>query len=162
MDMQFDRTRAARDHQYHYIRNFFPQLPWAMCNPYMERMLAMQDLRRLHAAGELRGDAAVFMAESKPEEELYDIKADPHCVKNLAEDPKHAEAKDKLSAKLNAWIQDTGDLGAVPERELIERGQVEDVLESHKEWYKPLPPELRTGPEGPIAEMHEAEALSKR
>ena len=159
MDVQFDRTRAARDHRYHYIRNFFPQLPWAICNPYMERMPAMQDLRRLHAAGELHGDAAVFMAETKPEEELYDIKADPHCVKNLADDPNHAEAKDKLSAHLSAWIEATGDLGAVPERELIDRGLVEDVLDNYKTKYEPLPPEIRTGPEGPIAEMHEAEAL---
>lgn len=162
MDVQFDRTRAARDHRYHYIRNFFPQIPWAICNPYMENMPAMQDLRRLHAAGELHGDEAVFMADTKPEEELYDIKADPHCVKNLADDPNHAEAKDKLSAHLSAWIEATGDLGSVPERELIDRGLVEDVIGNYRAGYKPLPPELRTGPEGPIAEMHEAEAMSRR
>ncbi|WP_337994443.1 sulfatase [Lentisphaera marina] len=45
----------------------------------------------------------------RPEEELYDIKADPHQVKNLAADPRFYETKQKLSAALSEHMKLTGD-----------------------------------------------------
>lgn len=47
--------------------------------------------------------------EKNPSEELYDIKADPREVNNLADDPKYAEVKEKLSADLEMYLQRTGD-----------------------------------------------------
>lgn len=42
-------------------------------------------------------------------DELYDLKHDPHELKNLAEDPKHAEIKLDLVKKLDQWINDHDD-----------------------------------------------------
>ena len=162
MDEAFDRTRCARNHTHHYLRNFYPELPWAQRIRYMEHMPTMKELRRLHAAGELTGDAAAFMAETKPPEELYDVNADPHCVRNLADDPAHAAAKAELSSAMDAWLGAIGDLGAVPERELIARGLVADRLNDYQSRVAPLPPEHRLGPERTPVEMHEAEARAKR
>jgi hypothetical protein len=37
-----------------------------------------------------------------------------------------------MRAALDRWIEDTGDLGAVPERELIRRGLVADRLAAYE------------------------------
>jgi arylsulfatase A-like enzyme len=42
-------------------------------------------------------------------EELYDLKNDPHEVKNLADNPRYANVKAALSRKLDEWIKDNDD-----------------------------------------------------
>lgn len=146
MDEAFDRVRIARDHRYHYVRNFYPQLPYAQRIAYMEKLPTMQELRRLRATGELKGSAAVFMQDRKAEEELYDAQADPDCVHNLAVDPAHAADLARMRAALEQWIERMGDLGAVPERELIERGLIEDRISEYRQRIEPLPEAHRLGP----------------
>jgi hypothetical protein len=41
--------------------------------------------------------------------------ADPHCLKNLIDDPKLANTRKELSAKLDAWMKSQGDKGAATE-----------------------------------------------
>ena len=55
------------------------------------------------------------MADRKPDEELYDVLADPYEVKNLAGDPEQQAVLDKLRQTLDKWIADTGDMCALPE-----------------------------------------------
>jgi len=43
------------------------------------------------------------------EDELYDLKNDPHELKNLAKDPKYAAVKDDLAKKLDKWMKEHGD-----------------------------------------------------
>lgn len=45
----------------------------------------------------------------RPAEELYDLKADPDQVKNVAADPKYAEAKKQLADRLAKVLTDAGD-----------------------------------------------------
>ncbi len=42
-------------------------------------------------------------------EELYDIKADPNCLKNLIEDPAYDEAITLHRRRLQTWMRNTGD-----------------------------------------------------
>jgi hypothetical protein len=42
-------------------------------------------------------------------EELYDLRSDPDQIKNLAADPAMAETKEKLSARVDAWMRETAD-----------------------------------------------------
>ncbi|HEX7008889.1 MAG TPA: sulfatase [Phycisphaeraceae bacterium] len=145
MDEAFDRVRIARDHRWHYVRNFYPQIPYAQRNQYMEHMPTMQELRRLYAAGQLHGDAAAFMRYPKPPEELYDLQTDPWCLRNLADDPARGAVKARLAAALEQWLEQTNDLGAVPERDLIARGLVEDQLQMYRKRIAPLPKEHQVG-----------------
>ncbi|MBA4148789.1 MAG: sulfatase [Verrucomicrobia bacterium] len=133
MDETDDRIRAVRDHRFKYIRNFEPQLPYAQRISYGEEMPTMQVWRDWNAAGKLNAVQKLFFAPTKPKEELYDCEADPHEVKNLANDPKHAKKLKELRAALDKWIKETKDLGAVPETELIKRGLVEDKLSGYEE-----------------------------
>ena len=61
------------------------------------------------------GDAvAVAMTrkyQHRPAEELYDVKADPHCLNNLADDQSLADLKRELSGQLDTWMESQGDMG---------------------------------------------------
>nr|WP_272210330.1 hypothetical protein [Marinicella sp. W31]MDC2876198.1 hypothetical protein [Marinicella sp. W31] len=45
----------------------------------------------------------------RPPEELYDLEADPHEVKNLADDPDHREQLLAMRKATEAWQRDTHD-----------------------------------------------------
>jgi N-sulfoglucosamine sulfohydrolase len=121
MDETYDLIRAVRDSRFKYLRNYRPELPYSQRIAYMDEMPTMQEWRRLHAAGRLSGPPLLFFAERKPDEELYDLDADPHEIHNLANDPAHAATLARLRAAHEKWASETGDLGLVPESELQQR-----------------------------------------
>ena len=115
-DETMDRIRCVRDKRFKYIRNFMPERPYTQPNRYKERqypMLAL--LKELHAEGKLNAVQALFMADRRPEEELYDIQADPWEVRNLAASPEHQDALKTMRERLEKWIRETGDKGQLPE-----------------------------------------------
>lgn len=115
MDERYDIIRSVRDHRFRYIRNYEPLKPYFQYMNTPEQGATMRELRRVHAAGELPPAAELFMADSKPVEELYDLQTDPHEVHNLATDPDHLPTLQRLrSAHLN-WVIETRDLGLIPE-----------------------------------------------
>jgi arylsulfatase A-like enzyme len=155
MDEALDRQRVCTDGRYWYVRNFFPQLPYAQRVRYMENGPTTQELRRLHAAGELHGSAEVFMQPTKPAEEFYDLAGDPDAVSNLVDDPAHEGTLQRLRLAMDDWLEGDWDLGAVPERELIQRGLQEDQLDQYRSRIEPLPPAQQIGPELTVLEPHE-------
>ena len=86
-DEMYDTVRAVRDRRFKYIRHYHPEQPYMLYNRYRNRHPIMQELWRLHVAGELEGPAAALMANNRPAEELFDTDADPHEVENLAAKP---------------------------------------------------------------------------
>ncbi len=116
-----DHIRCVRDRRYKYIRNFMPEKPYAQPIPYRDKMPIMKEWRRLNAEGKLTGPQRLFFRETKPSEELYDVVSDPHEINNLAESPAHREVIERMRGVLDGWIKKTGDLGGIPEDELIER-----------------------------------------
>ena len=81
----------------------------------------MQEMIRLHVAGELEGPPAAFMASRRPAEELYDTDADPWEIENLAGDPAHSEVLERHRRALDTWQVEAGDLGFVTETEMVAR-----------------------------------------
>lgn len=133
MDETFDRIRTVRDKQFQYIRNFHPELPYAQRITYLEEMPTMQVWRQWNAAGKLQGPQKLFFAPTKPPEELYDALADADEVNNLADSPAHQKKLAELRAALDTWIEQTHDMGAIPETELIKRGLVADKLAEYEQ-----------------------------
>ncbi len=122
-DMTVDRIRAVRDGRYKLIRNFMPDRPYTQYNEYIANSYPTQKvIKEMHAAGKLNAVQGQWMAERKPEFELYDHQADPHEVKNLAADVTHHRTLTRLNGLLERWIEEAGDQGRTPEsRETIER-----------------------------------------
>lgn len=115
-DTTRDRVRAVRTARYKYIRNFHPEQPYTQANEYIETWYpALGVLKARAAAGTLTAAQALFMAPQKPAEELYDLSQDPHEVINLAGDPAHAATLRNLRARLDAWMADCNDQGALEE-----------------------------------------------
>ncbi len=116
-DITVDRIRAIRTRHYKYIRNFMPDRPYTQHNDYILRSYpTFSVMKELHAAGKLSGAELVFMQPRKPEEELYDVTADPHEVNNLAGSAAHQHIRKALRAKLDAWIEEVNDQGRFPEK----------------------------------------------
>lgn len=156
MDEAFDRVRVLRDQRWLYIRNDFPELPYAQRIAFMESIEAMEDLRAGRRAGTLTDAQALFMAESKPAEEFYDCEADPANIHNLAHDPAHAERLAQMRSTLGKELARIGDLGTVTESALLERGLVTDQLTQYRERITPLSPEDQIGPPQSLLEMKDA------
>jgi arylsulfatase A-like enzyme len=118
IDETVQRIRSASDGRYHYIRTFTEGPTFASLNRYKEKCFVIMPLmREMKAQGKLAGPPAALMEIRGPCEELYDIKADPFEIRNLA-DSKDGAARDallRLRAALDTWIVETGDRGAVPE-----------------------------------------------
>jgi uncharacterized sulfatase len=110
--------RAIRTREFLYLRNFQPE-PWPTGGPEFissnktphgdvdgcptkDFMLAAANRTKFPRQYEL-------CFSKRPLEELYDIAADPHQVKNVAGDPKYQEVKQELWARLESHLRRTGD-----------------------------------------------------
>jgi N-sulfoglucosamine sulfohydrolase len=138
MDEAPDRIRAVRSKDFKYIRNFHPELPYAQRIDYMELMPTMRVWRRMNYDGRLNATQKLFFSLTKPAEELYDINADPHEVRDLAGDPRFDAELKEMRVALDEWITKTGDLGAITEEEMVRRGLVADKLKEYARRVKPL------------------------
>ena len=138
MDEAPDRIRSVRSKDFHYIRNFHPELPYAQRIDYMEEMPTMKVWRKLNYEGKLNDAQKLFFQLTKPEEELYDVQNDPYEIHNLAGQAKYEPIRTELRAALEKWIATTHDLGAVSEEEMVRRGLVLDKLKEYVERAKPL------------------------
>lgn len=114
-----DVIRAVRDEQFKYIRNYRPEQGYYLPVKYRERIPTMQELLRLRKEGKLNAVQAQWFRENKPKEELYDCKADPHELNNLANNPAYRKELERLRAEMNRWIEDIGDQPNLPEEKLI-------------------------------------------
>lgn len=115
-DETVDRIRCVRDRRFKYIRNFYPERPYAQQNVYKDTQYpTLAAMRQLHEEGRLSGAPALFLAPTRPAEELYDLETDPHEIRNLAGSAEHQAKLDEMRRILEEWIRRTGDQGARPE-----------------------------------------------
>jgi len=82
--------------------------------------------KELSMKGKLTPEQELHMADTKPEEELYDLKNDPHEFKNLVEDSNFQATLETMHKLMDEWIDETGDCGQFQEKR-------EDALET--EWF---------------------------
>jgi uncharacterized sulfatase len=123
MDERIDTSRAVRDKRFKYIRNYQWFRPWAQPIAYMELMPTMKAWRSLAEKKGLTRDAALWIAPTKPYEELYDVESDPHELNNLANDARYEKQLEKMREEHHRWYRETRDLGLIPEAILHERAK---------------------------------------
>ena len=121
VDEVYEMSRAVRDGRYKYIRNYMPHRARMQYSNYSERTPTRKEFRRLAAEGKLTGPAKEFISPTKPAEELYDTRRDPHEIRNLADSPEHREILDRMRRALRSWMIDTHDTGLLPEAEIYGR-----------------------------------------
>lgn len=118
-DETVDRIRSVRQGKFKYIRNSYPQRPYLQPCAYKDAKPFMPVLRELFASGQLNAVQSLHLAETRPQEELYDLETDPWEVRNLAADPQHADRLASLRTTLEAWEIKTNDHGRTPETDAM-------------------------------------------
>ena len=119
MDPALDRARAVRDKRFKYIRNYRPEKPFVQFIPYRDQMPLMQELLKFHEEGRLDSVQSLWFRKNKPAEELYDLKNDPYEINNLAGDARYQGELERLRKAHEEWMEQYGDLGDLPEPELV-------------------------------------------
>jgi uncharacterized sulfatase len=122
VDEGTDRIRVILDREHLYVRNLMPSQPYAPESAYADRNPAMQALRRAAAEGRLDDVQRLFLAQSKPEEELYDLRSDPFQIRNVAAAPGSRPVRASMRARLRQWIPVHDVYGAIGEDVLLQRG----------------------------------------
>lgn len=115
-DETIENLRAVRTADFKYIRNGYPLRPHLQPNAYKDGKSIVQRLRELHAEGKLPElTEKLLFAPTRAKEELYDLKADPFELKNVAADPAYASTLAELRGRLDRWQEETDDHGRTPE-----------------------------------------------
>lgn len=116
MDERYDMMRGITDGHYRYIINFMPHRPYAQHLNYLWRASSMQVWEKAYLNGLCNKIQSRFFG-TKPFEELYDTKADPWEVNNLASDQEHADVLKKMRQVMKNHILKLNDGGFIPEGE---------------------------------------------
>jgi len=119
LDNEYDMVRGVRDERYKYFKNFQPEKPYIMNITYRLQMDLMNELIRANEAGELNDEQRLWFADSKPVEELYDLKNDPYELVNLIDDPSLKNKAAELRNELQVWMDNIDDKGLIPEEEML-------------------------------------------
>ena len=103
--------RAVTDGRWLYIRNLHPESQFQNMVTYRDPIYASwkkvdSDFARSRVEKYVR----------RPVVELFDLKDDPWCLKNLAGTPRLAKRRGELSRRLAKWMEEQGDEGDATER----------------------------------------------
>src|SRR5262249_2877730 len=106
-------ARAVRTEKFLYIRNLRPDR-WPAGDPEVYFAVGpfgdIDEGPTKTVVTKMRDSKFFAMACGKwPAEELYDCEKDPHELTNVADKPEYGEAKAKMRALLDKWMQETGD-----------------------------------------------------
>ena len=114
-DETVDHMRAVRTQGFKYIRNFLPNRPYLQPCAYKDAKDILVTLRQAYKDEALNKTQRLLFRETRPAEELYDVKADPYEINNLADDPAYADELAKMRERLETWMVETDDKGREPE-----------------------------------------------
>lgn len=108
--------RSVRTADWKYIRNLQPSRTFTT---HIDRGKPVDGAGyfaswRDRAATDPAAAAVVARYHQRPAEELYDLRADPEELQNLASDPRHGARLRTLRVELEAWMTTNGDHGRVP------------------------------------------------
>ena len=107
-------VRSVQDREFRYVWNLTPEVEYANAVTVGDNEGYWSAWVELAETDE----HARFMVDryiSRPGEELYDLEADPYEMNNRATDPAYTEKKAALREKLEAWMEEQGDLGQATE-----------------------------------------------
>lgn len=128
MGERTDMSRSVRDDNFRYIRNYMPHRIYGQYLEYQWKARSMASWEKAFHDGKLNEVQAKFWLP-KPVEELYDVKADPHNVMNLAEDPRYQAVLEEMRKENERWMKEVGDVGFIPEPILIEKASSMSLYE---------------------------------
>ena len=122
MDERYDMMRAVRGRRYLYIRNYIPHRIYGQHLRYLWNAQSTRAWQQAYRQGECNEVQSRFW-NTKPPEELYDIREDPHNVHNLVEDPAHEAVLQQMRRANLQHLREIRDAGFLPEGEMLRRAE---------------------------------------
>ena len=113
------KTRAVRNKDYKFIKNYSLGIVGAQKLSFRENLMSMKELRKMYENNELNEIQKIWL-ELIPELQLYDLNEDPYEINNLAYDPNYKEKVLLLENVLEQWIEKNNFHGHLEEEDLIE------------------------------------------
>ncbi len=99
-----EKSRAVTTNKWSYIRNDKPEVPYDAHQAYLEFYRpAVHVMRTLNKEGKLNDNQKPFFEPSKPKEELYNLKDDPHQLHNLANSSDFKTVLEKFRKETKAF-----------------------------------------------------------
>lgn len=120
MDEPVDRVRSIFDGRYQYVHNYMPEKPWYQPIVYRLKIPMMKKILEMKDAGKLN-NVVMRWFQTKPQEEFYDTEKDPYELNNLVNDPAYQNKLTELKSAYDKWMNETGDLHAMPEALLLKK-----------------------------------------
>jgi uncharacterized sulfatase len=118
-DEKYDLVRTLRKGKWKYMRNYHGFYPDGLQNNYRYRMLAFSEWRDLFHKGVLNEAQSQFF-KPRPPEQLFDLSADPHEVRDLSASPSHQSILKELRATLSKKVKGINDLSFYPESHMVD------------------------------------------
>ncbi len=107
--------RCVRTSRFKYILNLHPEFKYTthidVAGPNDGRIYFDSWVEK--AKSDPSAAAVVKRYHEHPAEELYDVAADPHEVRNLAADAQYREILSDLRGRITRWMRSQGDKGEV-------------------------------------------------
>lgn len=161
MDERFDFSRAVRDKQFLYVRNYMPHRIYAQYIEYLWRAPSMKSWESAYRNGECNAVQSAFW-QPKPPEELYDCKADPHNINNLANDPAYKAQLEKMRKANCDYVRKVYDSGFFPEAEMKARAEGKTIYEMVRANELPLERIMATAEMATMGNPENLEQLQQR
>jgi arylsulfatase A-like enzyme len=118
-------VRAVRTRDFLYIRNLRPER-WPAGDPELVHSVGeygdidggptKDAVLALERDPERAGLARLSLGK-RPEEELYDLRKDPHQTQNITGNTEYADAQKSLRASLDTWMRNTADPRAIEDND---------------------------------------------
>ena len=116
-------SRTIRTDRYQYNRNYMPHISEMHGTAYFDPAEITKEIETCYKKGMLTGAALDFADPTTPPEELYDVKNDPHKIRNLVDSPEHMSILTELRANMRQEILRRRDVMFLPEYEMAVRAK---------------------------------------
>jgi N-sulfoglucosamine sulfohydrolase len=125
------KSRSVRDKRFKYIKNYHHDFSVNEASTAYRR--AMHPIYQLLEIMDERNELDAIQKKlvmPLPEEELYDIQADPFEINNLAKDPDHQQDLERMKNELATWQKETMDFGMIEDSPELEKAFEEYGVQS--------------------------------
>jgi hypothetical protein len=123
IDETLETSRWITDGRYHLIRAYRRFIPFdqqTLTSWYNSNGELCREIRGLKRDGKLTEDQLLFWSDFRPGTALFDSETDPWNMRNLADDPAHADRVETMAGMLERFLTEERDLGFWPEPDLAE------------------------------------------
>lgn len=120
VDEVIDVARSVRDRRFLYIRNYMPHLGYNQPTAWPDLGAIRQEIYRVTDRGRMTDAQWHFAGPARPVEELYDCRADPLNLENLAGSAEHGKTLERMRGALRREMLARRDLGFLAEAQAWE------------------------------------------